>query len=181
MHQDFPNAHSAIVKLPHRVLPSLWILQGRFVDKTKKYMFISLYLGFALCIFLGFVLFNDVLVFKEGENVLRVAVDAMGGDHAPAEIVKGVVSAVNKMENLEVLLVGSRDSIKKSVGNKINDPRIRIINTQEVIAGDEDPGLAIRSKRNSSMMTAMHLVCHGKADAVISAGNTAPSWAADCF
>ncbi|NMB41602.1 MAG: phosphate acyltransferase PlsX [Firmicutes bacterium] len=104
--------------------------------------------------------------------MLRVAVDAMGGDHAPAEIVKGVVSAVNKMENLEVLLVGSRDSIKKSVGNKINDPRIRIINTQEVIAGDEDPGLAIRSKRNSSMMTAMHLVCHGKADAVISAGNT---------
>ncbi len=102
----------------------------------------------------------------------RVAVDAMGGDYAPAEIVKGVISAVNRAEDLEVLLVGSREAINKSVGTEINSPRIKIINTEEVIGNNEDPGLAIRSKKNSSMITAMYLVRDGEADAVISAGNT---------
>lgn len=50
--------------------------------------------------------------------MLRVAVDAMGGDYAPAEIVKGVISAVNRMEELEVLLVGSRDAINKCMGTE---------------------------------------------------------------
>ena len=104
--------------------------------------------------------------------MLRVAVDAMGGDYAPAEIVKGVISAVNRMEELEVLLVGSRDAINKCMGTEVQSPRIKIINTQEVIRNDEDPGLAIRSKKNSSMITAMHLVRDGEADAVLSAGNT---------
>lgn len=104
--------------------------------------------------------------------MLRVAVDAMGGDYAPAEIVKGVISAVNRMEELEVLLVGSRDAINKCMGTEVQSPRIKIIHTQEVIRNDEDPGLAIRSKKNSSMITAMHLVRDGEADAVISAGNT---------
>lgn len=104
--------------------------------------------------------------------MLRLAVDAMGGDYAPSEIVKGVISAVNIAEDLEVFLVGSREAINKSMRKEINSPRIKIIDTQEVIANNEDPGMAIRSKKNSSMLTAMHLVRDGEADAVISAGNT---------
>lgn len=104
--------------------------------------------------------------------MLRVAVDAMGGDHAPAEIVKGVISAVQKAADLEVLLVGSREAIDKCTGTAINTPRIKIVDAREVIAGDEDPGFAVRAKKNSSMITAMQLVRKGAADAVISAGNT---------
>lgn len=104
--------------------------------------------------------------------MMRVAVDAMGGDYAPAEIVKGVISAVNRAEDLEILLVGSREAINKSMGTEVSSPRIKIINAEEVISNDEDPGLAIRSKKKSSMITAMHLVRQGEADAVISAGNT---------
>ena len=104
--------------------------------------------------------------------MLRLAVDAMGGDYAPSEIVKGAIAAVNKAEDLEIFLVGSREAICKSIGKEINSSRIKIIDTKEVIANNEDPGMAIRSKKNSSMVVAMHLVRDGQADAVISAGNT---------
>ena len=104
--------------------------------------------------------------------MLRVAVDAMGGDNAPGEIVKGVISAVNKSKELEVLLVGSEDAIKNSAGKKIDLSRIRIIHTDEYIGNDEDPGLAIRRKKKASMVAAMQLVRSGEADAVVSAGNT---------
>jgi glycerol-3-phosphate acyltransferase PlsX len=105
-------------------------------------------------------------------NLLRVAVDAMGGDNAPAEIVKGVISAVNRAMDLEVLLVGSAKAIYESIGHEINMPRIKVIDTEEVIGNDEDPGLAIRRKKKASMVVAMELVRHGEAEAVISAGNT---------
>lgn len=104
--------------------------------------------------------------------MLRVAVDAMGGDYAPSEIVKGVVSAVQKTDDLEVLLVGSEKAIRNSVDIEISSPRIKIIHTDEHIGNDEDPGLAIRRKKKASMVKAMQLVRHGEADAVISAGNT---------
>lgn len=104
--------------------------------------------------------------------MVRVAVDAMGGDHAPAEIVKGVLSAIEKKEDLEVLLVGQENAIRASVDQQINSPRIRIINANEVIGNDEDPGLAIRRKKEASMVVAMQMVRHGEADAVLSAGNT---------
>jgi glycerol-3-phosphate acyltransferase PlsX len=104
--------------------------------------------------------------------VLRVAVDAMGGDHAPSEIVKGVISAVKRTDDLQIFLVGSAEAIRKSIDMEIDSSRIEIINTEEVIGNHEDPGLAIRSKKKSSMVTAMQLVRNGDADAVMSAGNT---------
>ena len=104
--------------------------------------------------------------------MLRVAVDAMGGDYAPAEVIKGVLEAVNRKEDLQVFLVGSTEVIHKSICTKLHSPRIKVIHTEEVIANNEEPGLAIRSKRNSSLITAMQLVRQGEADAVISAGNT---------
>ncbi|MGI6328510.1 MAG: hypothetical protein ACOX1I_06105 [Dethiobacteria bacterium] len=104
--------------------------------------------------------------------MLRVAVDAMGGDHAPSEIVKGVISAVKRTDDLQIFLVGSAEAIRKSIDMEIDSSRIEIINTEEVIGNHEDPGLAIRSKKKSSMVTAMQLVRNGDADAVMSAGNT---------
>lgn len=104
--------------------------------------------------------------------MLRVAVDAMGGDHAPSEIVKGVISAVKRTDGLKIFLVGSSEAIQKSLDKEIDSSRIEIINTEEVIGNHEDPGLAIRSKKKSSMVTAMQLVRNGEADAVMSAGNT---------
>ena len=104
--------------------------------------------------------------------MLRVAVDAMGGDYAPSEVVKGVLKAVNSKEDLQVFLVGSTKEIQESIGQELISPRIKMIHTEEVIANDEEPGLAVFSKRKSSLITAMQLVRQGKADAVVSAGNT---------
>ncbi len=104
--------------------------------------------------------------------MLRVAVDAMGGDYAPAEVIKGALGAISRKEDLQVFLVGSAEAIQKSIGNKLSTPRIKVIHTEEVIANNEDPGLAIFSKRKSSLITAMQLVRQGEADAVVSAGNT---------
>lgn len=104
--------------------------------------------------------------------MLRIAVDAMGGDYAPAEVIKGALGAVRIREDLHILLVGSAGAIQKNIDHKLNFPRIKVIHTEEVIANDEDPGLAVFSKRKSSLITAMQLVRDGKADAVLSAGNT---------
>lgn len=104
--------------------------------------------------------------------MLRVAVDAMGGDYSPSEIVKGVISAINRSDDLEILLVGSEEAIYNSTDRILDSTRIKIVNAEEVIGNDEEPSLAIRSKKKSSMVTAMRLVREGEADAVISAGNT---------
>jgi phosphate acyltransferase len=103
---------------------------------------------------------------------MRVAVDAMGGDYAPSEIVKGVISAINGSDDLEILLVGSEEAIRNSTDRELDPERIKIVGAEEVIGSDEDPGLAIRSKKKSSMVTAMRLVREGEADAIVSAGNT---------
>jgi len=103
---------------------------------------------------------------------MRVAVDAMGGDYAPSEIVKGVISAINGSDDLEILLVGSEEAIRNSTDRELDPERIKIAGAEDVIGSDEDPGLAIRSKKKSSMVTAMRLVREGEADAIVSAGNT---------
>ena len=104
--------------------------------------------------------------------MLRVAVDAMGGDFAPAEIVKGALHAVEQTKDLEILLVGREDAIRQSIDKEIDGERVAIIHTDEVIGTDEDPGLAIRRKKKASMVIAMQLVRSGRADAVLSAGST---------
>lgn len=101
---------------------------------------------------------------------MRIAVDAMGGDHAPKAIVEGVVQAVEKWSDLEVILVGDQQAVRSHLSSPHN--RIRIHHTTEVIATDEEPVKAVRSKKDSSMVVAAKLVKEGEADALISAGNT---------
>lgn len=105
--------------------------------------------------------------------MIRVAVDAMGGDLAPAEIVKGTVLAVKEREQIEVILVGQEAKIVSELSKYTYDKaRIRIVSADEVITNEEAPVMAVRKKKNSSIVEAMNLVKHKEADAFVSAGST---------
>ncbi len=105
--------------------------------------------------------------------MVKVAVDAMGGDHAPSEIIAGAVSAISAIKDLQVILVGDVKSIKKVLaGFSYPEDRLSIVHAEEVIAPDDDPGLSIRRKKKSSMVKALEMVRSGEANAVLSAGNT---------
>lgn len=106
-------------------------------------------------------------------KTITIAVDAMGGDNAPVEIVKGVVAAVNDNRTVKVKLVGIEDRVKEELSKYTYDSeRIQVINATEVIETAEHPVNAIRRKKDSSMVVAMNLVKAGEADAFISAGST---------
>ncbi len=100
---------------------------------------------------------------------MRIAIDAMGGDHAPKEIVKGAMAAVRQYDDIHIVLVGNEPSIKEYL---TDDTRITIIHTDEKIESTDAPVAAVRRKKNSSMVLAIKEVKEGRADACISAGNT---------
>jgi len=106
-------------------------------------------------------------------ELVKVAVDAMGGDNAPSEIVKGAVLAVQEDSRIKVFLVGPEEVLKKELeqypdlGN-----RLEVVNASEVITNDEAPVMAVRRKKDSSIVVAMSLVKNGTADAFVSAGST---------
>ena len=107
------------------------------------------------------------------ENLIRVAVDAMGGDYAPTEAVKGAVAAVNEKENVEVLLVGKQEVIEKELSAcSYPSERIRVINASQVIETGEPPVAAIRGKKDSSIVVGMKMVKQQEADAFVSAGSS---------
>ncbi len=105
--------------------------------------------------------------------MVRVAIDAMGGDHAPGEIISGALAALTARQDLHITLVGREDDIKRSLeGSKYPVRRLAINHAEDVIKGDDDPGLSIRSKKESSMVKALQMVRSEDADAIVSAGNT---------
>ena len=102
-----------------------------------------------------------------------VALDAMGGDNAPVEMVKGAADAVNKNSNVVVKLVGIKDVIEKELTKyEYNKEQIEVVHASEVIETGEPPVEAIRQKKDSSMVKAMNMVKSGEADALVSAGNS---------
>lgn len=106
-------------------------------------------------------------------ELVRVAVDAMGGDNAPAEIVKGAVEAVNEKEQLKVLLLGDEAAVKEQLSQyTFPADRIEIVPTTEVIETGEPPVAAVRSKKDSSLVRGMKMVHEGEADAIVSAGSS---------
>lgn len=106
-------------------------------------------------------------------DLVRVAVDAMGGDNAPGTIIEGTVLALNESDELYVYLVGDKDAISKELESyKYDKSRLEIVPTTEVITNDEHPALAIRHKSNSSIVVGERLVSQGKADAFVSGGST---------
>lgn len=109
---------------------------------------------------------------------MRIAIDAMGGDNAPEAVVKGAMLAVEKINNLEITLVGDEEKINRYVTNK---DKITIIHTDEVITSEDEPVRAVRRKKNSSMVLMAKEVKEGRADACISAGNTGALMSAGLF
>ena len=112
--------------------------------------------------------------------MVRIAVDAMGGDHAPKEIVKGAVEA-SKEINAHIILVGIENQIHYELIKYPEHENISIQNASEVIGMNDSPTQAVKQKKDSSVNVAISLVKKGIAEAVISAGNTGALMAASLF
>ena len=109
---------------------------------------------------------------------MRIAVDAMGGDFAPKEIVRGAVDAAKKYD-CEIVLIGNEQKIRTELqGEDYEALRISIVHAAEVIGMNEHPAEAVRSKKDSSIVVATRLVKEGNCDAVLSAGSTGAAVAA---
>ena len=104
----------------------------------------------------------------------KVAVDAMGGDNAPGEIIKGAIDALNRNQQIFVKLVGDESVISRELDQyeKYPKDRIEIVHASEVIETAEHPVSAIQKKKDSSMVVGLKLVKKGEADAFVSSGNS---------
>lgn len=104
-----------------------------------------------------------------GEKNIVIALDAMGGDNAPGEICAGALKAVEKYNDIEIVLTGDKEKIKAC---GVNHSRIHIEHASEIIEPDEHPANAIRKKKDSSLRIAMEMVRRGDAQGCVSAGST---------
>lgn len=107
------------------------------------------------------------------QGMVNVALDAMGGDHAPGEIIKGAVEAVGRSANVKVYAIGIEDRLKEEL-SKYTYPKeqIEIVAAAEIIENAEPPVMAIRKKKDSSIVVGMNMVKKGECDAFVSAGST---------
>lgn len=106
-------------------------------------------------------------------ETVRVVVDAMGGDNAPGEIVKGAVDAVNSRSDIQVILTGQQEKIDAELAKyTYNKEQIEVVHCEEVIETAEPPVNAIRRKKQSSLVIGMNMVKHQEADAIVSAGSS---------
>ena len=107
------------------------------------------------------------------QSTTRVALDAMGGDNAPAEVVKGAVDAVNKRNDIKIFLVGQKVPVERELSlYTYPKEQIEIVDAPEVIEMAEPPVLAIRRKKQSSIVVGMNMVKNKEADAFVSAGSS---------
>ena len=106
-------------------------------------------------------------------EITKVALDAMGGDNAPVEIVKGAVNAVSSRNDVKVFLIGQETIVKEELA-KYSYPKdqIEVIHAEEVIEMAEPPVMAIRKKKQSSIVLGMKMVKENEADAFVSAGSS---------
>lgn len=113
--------------------------------------------------------------------MMKIAVDGMGGDHAPKEIVKGCIEAANESD-VEIHIVGNEEILLKELkDNKYNNSKIKIIHASEVITNEDKPVLAVKRKKDSSMIVGLNALKRGEVDAFISAGNTGALLAGSLF
>lgn len=112
---------------------------------------------------------------------MRIAVDAMGGDQGLLATVKGSIDAIKEL-GVNIILVGNKEKIKSEILKyEYSGENIEILNSEEVITNDEEPAMAIRRKKNSSMVIGLNLVKEGKADAFVSSGSTGALLAGGLF
>lgn len=107
---------------------------------------------------------------------VRVAVDAMGGDHGPTELVPGALDFARSHPADTVILVGDEATIRSLAPSR--PANVTIVHASQVVGMDEHPALALREKKDSTILVAMDLVRHGHADAVVTAGHTGAGMAA---
>ena len=104
---------------------------------------------------------------------MKVALDAMGGDKAPFETIKGAMKALEEIETLHLVFVGKKESIEEELKRyKYDSSRIEIVDAREVIEMTDEPVTAVKAKKDSSMNRTLELVKDGVVDASVSAGNT---------
>ena len=104
---------------------------------------------------------------------MKIILDAMGGDNAPAEILKGAAAATAAWPDMEILAVGDAERIAACVKeNAIETKNIEIVNATEVIEMCDEPAKAVRAKKDSSMVVGLRMLAEGKGDAFVSAGST---------
>src|SRR2546427_2425266 len=109
-------------------------------------------------------------------DTIRIAVDAMGGDYAPDEIVKGALLAAAEYP-IEVILVGKEEVVRQTLAAAGYIPRnIEVVDAREVVEMDDNALTPLRRKRNSSVRVCANLVAEGRAQAFVSAGNTGATW-----
>src|SRR5512141_994798 len=103
---------------------------------------------------------------------MRIALDAMGGDFAPAVTVEGAVETINESEDIDIVLVGDEPSIKRELsGKRYPQDRLQIKHASQTVGMDEPTLVAVRKKKDSSIKRAVELVKGRDADAVVSAGH----------
>ncbi len=106
-------------------------------------------------------------------EITNIALDAMGGDNAPAEMVKGAVDAARKEPAMKVFLIGKKEVIDRELAKyQFNKAQIEVVHASEVIETAEPPVNAIRKKKDSSIVVGMKMVREGRADAFVSAGSS---------
>ena len=106
-------------------------------------------------------------------SMIKIAVDAMGGDYAPEQQVKGAVLALEKQKDLFLYLCGDQAAVEAELAKyKYDRSRVEIVHTTEIITNEEEPAKAVKSKKDSSTVVAFRLVKEGKADGVVSSGST---------
>lgn len=107
------------------------------------------------------------------KEITKIVVDAMGGDNAPGEIIKGAVEAINKRDDIKVILTGTEEVIRSELERyTYNEEQISVVHTTEVIATAEPPVMAIRKKKDSSIVVGLKMVKDKEADAFVSAGSS---------
>ncbi len=110
---------------------------------------------------------------------MRIALDAMGGDHAPACVVHGALDALKLFDDVEVVLVGDQQRIESELPGGVCPDRFQIVHTTQVIEMGEHPLNSLRQKKDSSIARLVQMGARGEVDVVISAGNTG-AYAAGC-
>ena len=103
---------------------------------------------------------------------MRIALDGYGGDYSPSEVVKGAIAALQTDPSLEILLTGKKDELNTLIGDNTFQGRLIVKDAQSVIGCEEQPTLAIRTKKDSSLVVALDAVADGEADGLVSAGST---------
>lgn len=115
---------------------------------------------------------------REFNKIMKIAIDAMGGDYAPAEIIKGTLKAAAVYPHLELILIGKMELMQPYLSGITIPESISFQEASEIITMDEHPANAVRKKKDASVVVATRLVKEGLADAVVSAGSTGAQMAA---